>query len=216
MSRFPSSDLTITTRKSRGVRAVKLRDGDCLADMDVLHLPRDGLPPSLASTGAQHRELFLLIITERGYGKRLPVCEVNIASRGCRGTSVIKFKARFAEESSSSSNLSSSSSSSSSFPDAVSCLRGCTPSDEVVLVTRKGTIIRQRISDISVQSRVSSGVLVQCCAKDGASTDRVILADIVAPYSDLDAVPVDFAQLCGTDADAIQGILGLEDGLALC
>lgn len=59
--------------------------------------------------------------------------------------------------------------------DALSCMRLCSGGDEVVLSTKKGTIIRQRVDDLSIQSRTATGVLIQKIAKD----DLIVMVDIV-------------------------------------
>ena len=42
----------------------------------------------------------------------------------------------------------------------------CDEDDEVVLSTSKGTIIRQKVKDITIQSRAATGVLIQSIQKD--------------------------------------------------
>ena len=64
--------------------------------------------------------------------------------------------------------------------DALRCLRFCTSGDEVVLSTSRGTILRQRVDDVSVQARSATGVLVQKLAKD----DSIVEISIVPPESD--------------------------------
>jgi DNA gyrase/topoisomerase IV subunit A len=49
--------------------------------------------------------------------------------------------------------------------------------DEVVLSTSRGTVIRQHADDLSVQSRVATGVLIQKLLKN----DRIIHVDVVPP-----------------------------------
>ena len=53
------------------------------------------------------------------------------------------------------------------------------PGDEVVLSTSKGTILRQRIDEVSVQARSATGVLVQKLTKD----DSIVDISIVPPDS---------------------------------
>ena len=80
-SRFEAdqAQLRATGRTARGVKSIKLRDGDEIADLDVL--PRD--------TGDQTS---LLAITERGYGKRISAQEFRSQKRGGMGVVAIKFK----------------------------------------------------------------------------------------------------------------------------
>jgi len=50
-----------------------------------------------------------------------------------------------------------------------------------VISTSKGTVMRQRIDDISIQSRSATGVLLQSIAKD----DAIVTVDIVPPSTDI-------------------------------
>lgn len=60
-------------------------------------------------------------------------------------------------------------------PDAVSNIRVCGVDDEVVISTRKGIVMRQRIASILVKSRSAKGVLLQDIPED----DRIISVDVV-------------------------------------
>jgi DNA gyrase subunit A len=71
--------------------------------------------------------------------------------------------------------------------DALSCMRICRNSDEVVISTMKGTVVRQRVADMSIQSRTATGVLIQKLDKD----DKVIMVDIVPGSSTIAASAVD-------------------------
>ena len=63
--------------------------------------------------------------------------------------------------------------------DSLSSICVCFPGDEVVISTMKGTVTRQRVDDISVQSRTATGVLVQ--AVDLLGDDRVMSVDVLPP-----------------------------------
>jgi DNA gyrase subunit A len=68
--RFPESDVRSMGRVTRGVRGIKLNEGDYLIGM------------CLEKEGAQ-----LLTITENGYGKRTPTEEYRLQNRGGKGIS---------------------------------------------------------------------------------------------------------------------------------
>lgn len=59
--------------------------------------------------------------------------------------------------------------------DAVSCMRICRAGDEVVLSTSKGAVIRQKIDELGIQSRMTTGFLIQRISKD----DKITMVDIV-------------------------------------
>jgi len=148
-SRFASGDLISSGRKSRGVRALNLRKGDSMADMDIITPTTSGLAAD---------EAFVLVITERGYGKRISIDEFRTQKRGGKGVIIIKYKSKEAA-------------------DALSCLRICVPGDEVVLSTSRGSVMRQRTDDISLQGRTATGVLIQSLAAD----DSIVTVDLVPP-----------------------------------
>jgi DNA gyrase subunit A len=118
-TRFAESQLTETKRSSGGVRAMKLRDGDEIIDMDVvsddgagsmLHLhsslalaaggvnttqitPGPGAVAaddnSTASDAGPNK--YVLAVTSHGFGKRLLVSEIPKHRRNTKGAHIIKF-----------------------------------------------------------------------------------------------------------------------------
>lgn len=59
--------------------------------------------------------------------------------------------------------------------DALRCMRVCYPGDEIALSTSKGTIVRQCVDDLSIQSRTGTGVMIQKLSDD----DTVVMVDII-------------------------------------
>ena len=135
-SRFAAGDITTTGRTSRGVRALKLREGDQMADMD------------LVPVSADNKESYILTVTEGGYGKRISLDEFRTQKRGGKGVIAIKFKDKKRGK------------------DALSCIRLCSSGDELVLSSSRGSVIRQRADKLSVQSRAATGVLMQKMSDD--------------------------------------------------
>ncbi len=140
VTRFNASKLRPTGRTSRGVKSMKLREGDKLADMSIL--------PSVEDSSKE----FVLAITSRGYGKRVKVEDFRAQGRGGLGVIGIKFKEAVAEI------------------DKAHCLRIVEESDEVLLITEKGIIVRQAVKDIPCQGRAATGVLVQNVDVDNGDT----------------------------------------------
>lgn len=77
-TRFSASSLRPTARTSRGVKSMKMKIGDKIADMNVLSGKEDEC---------------LLVITTEGYGKRVKTDEFRTTARGGSGVIAIKFKA---------------------------------------------------------------------------------------------------------------------------
>lgn len=136
-SRFQASTLRPTGRTSRGVRCMKLKKGDTLADVNVL--------------SGDHSTEYVLAVTACGYGKRIKTDEFTARARGGVGVIATKFKK--------------------GLDDRLSCLRAVNEEDEVLVITSKGVIVRQKVSAISSQSRAATGVLVQ--KVDTASGDYI-------------------------------------------
>lgn len=80
-TRFSAEKLRPTGRTSRGVRSIKLRDGDKLADLSVL---------ASSETSVKGSE-FVLAITSHGYGKRVPSEEFRTQARGGKQVKIIFF-----------------------------------------------------------------------------------------------------------------------------
>jgi DNA gyrase subunit A len=136
-TRFEASKLRPTGRTSRGVRAMRLRDGDAVADMNVLN----GSSANIIKSGTQE---YVLTLTSRGFGKRVPTKEFRAQARGGVGVVAIKFKDV-----------------KTGGQDAVTCLRTVKDDDEILVITAKGVIVRQQVKNISSQGRTATGVLIQ-------------------------------------------------------
>jgi DNA gyrase subunit A len=144
-----------------------------MADIDIIR-PSLALPADTQhSEGkvAVDDELFVLMVTEKGYGKRILMDEFKVQRKGGKGVTAIKFK----EKAGGGGKIARKEGISDA--DAVSCMRVCRQGDEVVLSTSKGTVIRQSVDDLSVQSRLATGVLIQKIAKD----DKITMVDVVPP-----------------------------------
>ena len=135
---------------------MNLRPGDSIADMNVLGSEESN------KEKAESRE-FVLAVTAQGYGKRIPRSEFRIQRRGGKGVVAIKFKKNTTDE--------------------VGALVATHESDEILLITAKGIIVRQQLSQISVQSRSATGVLLQRL-DDG---DRITTVSLVPQYEETDS-----------------------------
>lgn len=78
-TRFESSTLRPTGRTSRGVKSMKLKPGDTLADVNILE-------------GKSSASDFVLVVTANGYGKRVLTDEFTSHARGGVGVISTKFK----------------------------------------------------------------------------------------------------------------------------
>lgn len=107
-------------------------------------------------------DLNLLLVTNDGFGKRVRIEEFRVQGRGGLGLIGIKFKTPKSK---------------------LAALRSIFENEEFIIATSNGVIVRQKGSDISVQSRMATGVKVQNLEAD----DQVVSVNpIVIPEKDDD------------------------------
>ncbi len=145
-------------RPTRGVKAMNLRDGDELISMDIL--------PSQVTDAVAEAEIadtdddddsdeaatnrpgpWILVITAGGMGKRVPIELFRLQNRAGMGLKALKFRLD---------------------DDSLVAVLVVNESEELMLVTNRGIIIRQRVNDISIQSRSAQGVRLQRLDEDDA------------------------------------------------
>jgi len=125
--RYSEKELRSLGRNALGVKAINLREEDQLIAF-------------AAFNPDEEKDLFLLLVTNDGYGKRVPLREFREQKRGGIGLIGTKFKAK-------SSNL-----------VGLSIVR---EKDQFIIVTGNGVVIRQEANHIPYQSRMATGVRLQ-------------------------------------------------------
>ncbi|KAL3937992.1 MAG: hypothetical protein SGBAC_007013, partial [Bacillariaceae sp.] len=133
-TRFSVEKFRPTGRTSRGVRAMKLKDGDTIADMNVL---------STTVSADEEKQEYILCMTKQGYGKRISTDEFRSTGRGVGGVIAIKFKPGLEGV------------------DKLSCFCIVQEDDEILVNTARGVMVRQKVVNISAQGRSATGVVVQ-------------------------------------------------------
>ncbi len=128
--RFKETDARTMGRVSRGVRAVRLREGDQVVGMSVLR--EDGM---------------VLTVSETGYGRLSPVGDYRIQTRG--GMGVLNYRvAKFGD---------------------VAAIRVVDPqSDDIIIISSDGIIIRIYAAEIRECARPAKGVKVMRIGEDSA------------------------------------------------
>ncbi|ABW28109.1 DNA gyrase subunit A [Acaryochloris marina] len=167
-------------RATRGVRAMRLREGDEFIGMDILSSAvvetlgnatdaddeETDDPDVLVEDDGNEEESetveqpgpWVLVITTNGFGKRVPVAQFRLQNRAGKGVTATKFKKL-------------------KTPDQLAALRIVNAEDELMLVTSRGIVIRQAVTDISSQSRAATGVRVQRLDED----DYIAAVALVPP-----------------------------------
>ena len=118
--RFDENDVRSTGRTSMGVRGINLIDGDEVVAMQ------------LASQGSQ-----MLIVSEKGLGKRTNMEEFTAQNRGGKGVKCYKITEKTGE---------------------VVGAKAVDEDNEIMIINTEGIIIRMECSGISVLGRITSGV----------------------------------------------------------
>jgi len=152
--RFTEDRVRPMGRTAGGVRGITLREGDRLVGM---------------VTFARDANTTLIVVCQRGYGKRTAVSDYPTKNRGGKGVIAIKTTARNGE---------------------VAATRIVSDTDHLIMISDRGKLIRIRVSDVSVQGRATQGVRVMRL-EDGehvAAIERVAEGD---ESSDIEATPIE-------------------------
>lgn len=160
--RFFEQDVREMGRSAAGVKGIELRDNAEVVGIMRIPMVRDESDEDVTHTDPEflERELCLLTITENGYGKRTPVDDYRVnpesgpmrsQSRGGKGRTDIKSTSRNGK--------------------SVAAIGVCADED-LVVISRKGQLVRMAASSISSYGRGTQGVRV-VGLKDG---DAVVSA----------------------------------------
>jgi DNA gyrase subunit A len=122
--RFEETDVRPMGRVSAGVRGVNLREGDFVEEFATFDPAEDN---------------DILVVTDRGYGKRTKVSEFRLQRRGGYGIKLIQLTDK---------------------NGVVAAIRYVREDDEILVVTEGGMLIRTNVSEISRFGRAAQGVRV--------------------------------------------------------
>lgn len=139
--RFDEGDVRGMGRTARGVKGMTLGKNDTVVGMEIL---------------GKNSDKTVLMVTENGFGKRTPINEYRIQSRG--GVGIITQKTT----------------------DKVGALvgtRSVSDSDEIMVSTNKGQIIRIGCAQISVLGRNTQGVKLINLNAEEAVTGFAVISD---------------------------------------
>lgn len=118
--RFKETDVRATGRTSMGVIGMNLSDGDEIIGMQL-----------------DHQGDSLLIVSEKGYGKRTYLDEFTVQKRGGKGVKCYKILEKTGD---------------------VIGVKAVNDDHEIMMITMEGVIIQLRMEDISTLGRITSGV----------------------------------------------------------
>ena len=122
--RFHESQVRAMGRMAAGVRGITIGENDWVEEVASFDADADA---------------DILVITDRGFGKRTPLEEFRIQGRGGKGIILIRLTER---------------------NGMVAGIRCVTENDQVLLVTEQGIVIRTRVEEIRSAGRATQGVRV--------------------------------------------------------
>jgi DNA gyrase subunit A len=122
--RYAEAEVRSMGRMAMGVTGIRMRPGDQVVGLEVIEPDSD-----------------LLVVTEKGYGKRTPLGDYNPKGRGTMGMATIDKKAIMVVG-----------------PVVKACI--VKEKDEITLISSHGIVIRMAINDISIQGRATRGVRI--------------------------------------------------------
>lgn len=167
-------------RDTRGVRSMRLSAGDRIVSMDILPAGLAEIeaeetdedtecqePIALTENAENEEETsetssekvqgpWVLVVTQGGYGKRVPVSQFRIQRRSGKGVRVTKFKLG---------------------QDQLAALHLVDMDNELMVVTSRGIVMRQAVDAISCQSRTAKGVRLQRLDAE----DAIVAVTLVPP-----------------------------------
>ncbi|MGV3187867.1 DNA gyrase subunit A [Staphylococcus chromogenes] len=165
--RFKETDVRAMSRIAAGVRGIKLRNDDIVVGLGVAN---------------EDSEDEVLVVTEKGYGKRTPVSEYRLSNRGGMGVKTAKITERNGQ---------------------LISIGTVSGDEDIMVVTNHGVIIRMEVQDISKNGRMTQGVrLIKMADDQFVST----VAKVKREPEDLeqvveDSVPGDTIHTEGTEPE---------------
>ncbi len=146
MVRFNESNVRIMGRTATGVRGINL-DGGILVGMEI----------------AQPDE-FVLVITEKGYGKKTPTSEYRITNRGGKGVKSVNITEK---------------------NGSIVSFKTVDDNKDLMIITDSGVIIRLAVDKISTMSRVTQGVrLINLKEESIVSSTAIVEKENIEMLSD--------------------------------
>ena len=138
--RFKEKDARAMGRTAAGTRAIRLKKGDEVVGMDVIAGNNGSLASKDLEAKLPKEGDYLLILTENGYGKRTSLKEYRVQTRGGSGIKTANITAKTG-------NL-----------VYAKALSG--EEEDLIVISRKGQVIRTAIADIAKISRSTQGVRI--------------------------------------------------------
>jgi len=129
--RFKEKDIRAMGRQAAGIKGMRLKREDKVVGMDVIKTKVESLKSKVKS--------YLLVVTENGYGKRTDLAEYRLQKRGGTGIKTAKITSK---------------------TGSLVFSKLITEEEDLIVISKKGKVIRTKISLIAKLSRVTQGVKI--------------------------------------------------------
>lgn len=129
--KFDEKEIRPMGRQAMGIKAIDLKKKDKVADVGIIK--------------KEEKDRFILVITNKGYGKRTPVESYKAQKRGGVGLKTLSNPKKVGE---------------------IIAARIVTKDQDLVSISKRGKVIRTSVDKISKLSRVTQGVRVMKLSKD--------------------------------------------------
>ncbi|MCG2688216.1 DNA gyrase subunit A [Candidatus Parcubacteria bacterium] len=129
--RFKEKDLREMGRQAAGIRGIRLKKGDEVIGAGIAG---SGIDPK-----QKDRKQYLLVVTENGYGKRTEIKDYRLQGRGGSGIKTGKITSK---------------------TGAIISARIIDDEEDLIIISRKGQVIRVVIKQIPKMSRATQGVRI--------------------------------------------------------
>ena len=138
LARFNETNVRIMGRSASGVRGINIDDSTNLVGMEVVENNCD-----------------VLVITEKGYGKKTPINEYRLTNRGGKGVKTLNITEK---------------------NGSIVAFKTVFGGKDLMIITDEGIVIRIDVSQISTMSRVTQGVKL-INLRDGQFVSSVALVE---------------------------------------
>lgn len=135
--RFKEKDIRPMGRTAAGVKGIRLKKGDEVISMDVI----EKNPPIDEKTKKSVKQ-YLLVVMENGYGKRTDILQYKVQGRGGSGIKTANITSKTG-------------------PIVMaSILEDVAEDEDLIVISRKGQVIRTSVKSISLLGRATQGVRI--------------------------------------------------------
>jgi DNA gyrase subunit A len=152
--RFKEKDIRPMGRGAAGVKGIRLKKGDEVIGMDVI----EKNPPIDEKTKKPAKQYFLIVM-ENGYGKRTETSQYKTQGRGGSGIKTAKITSKTG-------------------PVVMSSvLEDAIEEEDLIVISRKGQVIRTSVKSISLLGRATQGVRIMRLEEGDKVASGVCLRD---------------------------------------